>query len=69
MRNKEISEVYVFLEHMEEEELKKIKEIIKDLCSFPYSEMFIEVHEGKIAKKDFTKKNRYTLKKKEKLNG
>lgn len=65
MRNKEISDICVLLEHIEEEELKKIKEIIKELCSFPYSYMEIEVHEGKIAKKDFTKKNRYTLKNKE----
>jgi len=68
MRNKVISDICVFLEHMEEEELEKIKEIIKELCSFPYSEMFIEVHNGKIINKDFTKKTRYTLKKKENKN-
>jgi len=65
MRNKEISDICVILEHIEEEELKKIKELLKELCSFPYSEMFIEVHEGQIIKKHYMKKNRYTLKKKE----
>ena len=68
MRNQELSEICVFLEHIEEEELKKIKEIIKELCSFPYSKMIIEVHENKIVKKDFTKSTRYILKKKENKN-
>ena len=65
MRNDEIAIICTFLQHMNEEEVIKIKGIIKDLCSSPYSDMIIEVCNGQIIRKDFTKKTRYPMKKKE----
>ena len=65
MRNDEIATICTILQHVNEEEVKKIKDIIKDLCSSPHSEMVLEVHEGQIVKNDYTKKKRYSLKKKE----
>ncbi|MCK4358483.1 MAG: hypothetical protein KAW92_07025 [Candidatus Cloacimonetes bacterium] len=65
MKNDEIATICTLLQHINEEEVKKIKNIIKDLCSSPYSEMLIEVHNGQIVKKKFVKETRYSLKKKE----
>ena len=65
MRNEEIATICAILQHVNEEEVKKIKDIIKDLCSSPYSEMLITVHEGQIAKKEYKKETRYSLRKKE----
>lgn len=65
MKNDEIATICTLLHHINEEEVIKIKSIIKDLCSSPYSDMVIEVHNGQIIKKDYTKKTRYPIKKKE----
>lgn len=65
MKNEEISFICTLLQHISEEEVKKIKDIIKDLCSSPYSEMLIVVHESQILKKEYKKETRYSLKKKE----
>ena len=64
MKNEEISVICTLLQHVNEVEVKKLKDIIKDLCSSPYSEMLIIVHESQIVKKEYKKETRYSLRKK-----
>lgn len=60
MKEKIITEIATILQQMQEEDIKKIKDVIKDLCSSPYSEILITVHQNKIVSYDYKKKVRYT---------
>lgn len=64
MENKEIGAILSLLQTLSEEEVKKIKEFLQDLYSHPYGEGYIELHEGQILNKEYTKKSRFHLKKK-----
>lgn len=65
MANKEIEIILSLLQTLSEEELKKVKEILEDLYSHPYGELFIEIHDNQIVKSDYKKGRRYRLKKRE----
>jgi hypothetical protein len=60
MKEKIITEIATILQQVSEEDLKKIKDIIKDLSSSPYSETLITVHQNKIVSYEYKKKVRYT---------
>lgn len=60
MKEKLITEIATILQQMQEEDIKKVKDILKDLCSSPYSEMLITVHQNQIVSYEYKKKVRYT---------
>jgi hypothetical protein len=69
MSNKETEAILSLLQTLSQEELEKVAEFLKDLYSHPYGEAFIELHEGQIINKRYTKNSRYRLKKRENRNG
>jgi len=63
-KNDKIAEINAILQQLDEEEVCNIKDILKDMYSFPYGHMSIDVHSGQIINCKYTKEKRFSLKKK-----